>query len=38
MVDSAWAALGTAYCFTRQFDMAMKSFDTALAINPENIP
>ncbi len=37
MVDTAWSGLGTAYLMTRQFDMAMKSFETSLAINPDNI-
>ena len=36
MVDTAWSGLGTAYLLNREFDMALKSFETSLAINPEN--
>ena len=36
MVDSAWSGLGSAYLLNREFDMAQKSFETSLAINPEN--
>ncbi len=36
MVDAAWAGVGSAYLINRDFDMALKSFETSLAINPEN--
>ena len=36
MVDAAWSGLGSAYLLNREFDMAQKSFETSLAINPEN--
>ena len=30
MVDSAWAGLGSAYLITREFEMALKCFETAI--------
>ena len=36
-VDTAWAALGSAYLLNRDLDMALKSFETSLAINPDNL-
>ena len=36
MVDTAWAGVGSGYLLNREFDMALKSFETSLAINPEN--
>ena len=36
-VDTAWAALGSAYLLNRELDMALKSFETSLAINPDNL-
>ena len=36
MVDAAWSGVGSAYLLNREFDMALKSFETSLAINPEN--
>ena len=37
MVDTAWAALGSAYLLNRNLEMALKCFETSLAINPENL-
>lgn len=37
VVDAAWAGLGSAYLINREFEMALKSFETCLAINPENL-
>ncbi|MFL2679016.1 MAG: tetratricopeptide repeat protein [Alphaproteobacteria bacterium] len=37
LVDAAWAGLGSAYLITRDFEMALKSFETSLSINPENL-
>ena len=36
-VDTAWAALGSAYLLNRNLEMALKCFETSLAINPENL-
>ena len=36
-VDTAWAALGSAYLLNRNLEMAIKCFETSLAINPENL-
>ena len=36
-VDSAWAALGSAYLLNRNLEMALKCFETSLAINSENL-
>ena len=37
MVDAAWAGVGSAYLINREFEMALKSFETCLAINPKNL-
>ena len=37
LVDAAWAGLGSAYLITRDFEMALKSFETSLSINSENL-
>ena len=36
-VDTAWAALGSAYLLNRNLEMALKCFETSLAINPDNL-
>ena len=37
MVDSAWAGTGSAYLITRNFEMALTCFETAISINPDNV-
>ena len=37
MVDSAWAGTGSAYLITRNFEMAITCFETAISINPDNV-
>ena len=36
-VDTAWSALGSAYLLNRNLEMALKCFETSLAINPDNL-
>ena len=36
-IDTAWSALGSAYLLNRNLEMALKCFETSLAINPDNL-